>query len=157
MTAAAFFVAVVVVVAAAAFLMAVVVVVTAAALLMFLGLGGAVPGTDDHIALHLTGQGGELRDQTVRVLGSEPQLFGGEGDHRILHLRMGIEFPLDLGGAVGAVQILDPVYLPGHEGPSFISIYEQTLMCLFQYIPFQAPCQGTFAKTFPICIEEKPL
>ena len=82
------------------------------------GSGGGIPGVDLRAAFHGPGDPGQLRDQGIRVGGGEPQLLGGEGDNCLLHGRMGIEFGFDLGGAVGAVQIVDDVYLSGHENPS---------------------------------------
>ena len=80
---------------------------------------GSIPGVDLHFALHSPGDPDQFGDQGVRISGGEPQLLGGEGDVGLLHLGVGIELCLDLGGAVGAVQIFDDVYLPGHREPSF--------------------------------------
>ena len=91
----------------------------------------AVPGTDDDFAFHSPGDLRQLGDQTVRVLGGEPELFRGEGDRGFLHLGQGIEFGFDLGGAVGAVQIFEDVDLLLHGVPSRAEIltYEHTLKC----------------------------
>ena len=80
---------------------------------------GSIPGVDLHFALHSPGDPDQFGDQGVRVSGGKPQLLGGKGDIRLLHLGVGIELCLDLGGAVGAVQIFDDVYLPGHRNASF--------------------------------------
>jgi hypothetical protein len=142
--------AVTVATAALVVLLVIVMVATAAALPMFmvvmvlpLPAGGMarIPGIDIHLTLHCPGNLDQFRDQEIRICGGEPQLLGGKSDHSLLHLGVGIELCLDLGSAVGAVQIFDDVYLPGHEEPSFISIYEQSLMCFFQYKPICQPCQ----------------
>ena len=83
------------------------------------GCMGRIPGVDHHIRLNGPGNADQLGDQGVRISGGEPQLLGGEGDVGLLHLGVGIELCLDLGGTVGAVQIFDDVYLPGHREPSF--------------------------------------
>jgi hypothetical protein len=75
-------------------------------------------GTDDHFPFHLPGQFCQFRNQPVRVFCRQPQLFGGEGNDRFFHRPMGIEEFLNLSRAVGAVQILDPIYLSGHRNPS---------------------------------------
>jgi hypothetical protein len=82
------------------------------------GRPGSIPGVDLHAALNRPGNPDQFGDQGIRIRGSEPQLFGGEGDDGLLHGGVGIEFCLDLGGAVGAVQIVDDVYLPGHRATS---------------------------------------
>jgi hypothetical protein len=81
---------------------------------------GSIPGMYLHFPFHSPGDFDQLRDQGIRIGGGEPQLLGGEGDVGLLHGRVGVELCLDLGGAVGAVQILDDVYLPGHRNPSLI-------------------------------------
>jgi hypothetical protein len=83
------------------------------------GCMGRIPGVDHHIRLNGPGNADHLGDQRIRVGSSEPQLLGGEGNGGLLHFRVGIELCLDLGGAVGAVQIVDDVYLSGHREPSF--------------------------------------
>jgi hypothetical protein len=130
MTAAAFvMLLVVMVVTAAALVMLFVVMVVAAAAVcaVFMvvvlfplpaGRPGSIPGVDLHAALNRPGNLDQFGDQGIRIRGSEPQLFGGEGDDGLLHGGVGIEFCLDLGGAVGAVQIVDDVYLPGHRATS---------------------------------------
>jgi hypothetical protein len=145
MTAAAFMVLLVVMVMAAAVFMVLLVVmmVTAAALVMLFmvmvmttaagfpvfmvvmmlplpaGCLGGISGVDLHLSFHSPGDLHQFGNQRIRVSGGEPQLLGGEGDDGLLHLGVGIELCLDLGGAVGAVQIFDDVYLSGHREPSF--------------------------------------
>ena len=104
----------VVVVPAAAFMIVVMVVTTAAFMfvLMMVNLSMyPISRADDHFPLHRPGDLRQLRDQGVRIFRRQPQLPGGKGDGGLLYSRMGIEFGLDLGGAVGAVQIFDDVYL----------------------------------------------
>ena len=128
--AAAFVLMVVMVAAAAAFVLMVVMVAAAlVSVVMVFRRTRFFPGPDYHISLHGSGDFRQFRNQAVRILSRQPELPGGKGDHRLFHFRMVIEFPLNLGCTVGAVQILDPVYLSGHGEPSFISIYEQSLMC----------------------------
>jgi hypothetical protein len=66
-------------------------------------------GMDFHTIFHRSGEGGQFRNQSLRILGGQPQLAGGEGDHRFLHFGKGIHFMFDLGSAVGAVQIFHDV------------------------------------------------
>ena len=89
-----------------------------------------ISGMDLHLPFDSSGDTGQLPDQTVRVLRRQPKLPGCERDGGFLHLGMGIEFSLDLGRTVGAVQILNDIYISGHNITPFISIYEQSLMCL---------------------------
>ena len=89
-----------------------------------------ISGMDLHLPFDSSGDTGQLPDQTVRVLRRQPKLLGCERDGGFLHLGMGIEFSLDLGRTVGAVQILNDIYISGHNITPFISIYEQSLMCL---------------------------
>ena len=87
-------------------------------------------GADDHFPFHLPGQFCQFRNQPVRVFCRQPQLFGGEGNDRFFHRPMGIEEFLNLSRAVGAVQILDPIYLSGHRNPSyFVLTYEHLFIC----------------------------
>ena len=113
MTTAAFMI-VVVVVPAAAF-MFVVMVVPAAAFMFVLVMVNLsmypISRADDHFPLHCPGDLGQLRNQGVRIFRRQPQLPGGKGDGGLLYSRMGIELGLDLGSAVGAVQIFDDIYL----------------------------------------------
>jgi hypothetical protein len=158
-TAAAFvMLLVVMMMAAAAFVMLLVVMmVTAAAILtVFMVVmyrlpgragGSGISGVDFHTPLHSPGNADQLGNQSIRIRGGEPQLFRGKGDTGLLHGGVGIEFRLNLGSAVGAVQIVDDVYLPGHGIPSFIFIYEQLLMCLFQYNPMRPHCQEKTPKS----------
>ena len=56
-------------------------------------------------------------ERTFCWLSGQPELAGGVSNHGFLNLRMGIYFMFDLGGAVGAVQIFDDVYLLCHGHP----------------------------------------
>jgi hypothetical protein len=145
-TAAALVVLIVVIMMAAAALMMLlmVVMVTAATALVIImmvllslpaGRPGGIPGIDLHAALHSLGDLDQLGNQCIRVSGSEPQLLGCEGDNCLLHFRVGIEFRLDLGGAVGAVQIVDDVYLPGHRDTSSIRYMSNCSCVFFSIIP----------------------
>ena len=107
-----------------------------------------VPGVDFHFPFHGSGKLHQLRDQGVRVRGGEPQLLGGKGDHCLLHLGMGVELCLDLGRAVGAVQILNYVYLPGHRATSLIQYMSKRSCVYHQYIPIPVLCQGCLIKSF---------
>ena len=80
---------------------------------------GSIPGVDHHIRFNGPGYANQLGNQSIRVRSGEPQLLGSKGDDGILYLGVGIELCLDLGRAVGAVQIFDDIYLPGHREPSF--------------------------------------
>ena len=152
-----------VMVAAAAFVMLLMAVMVAAAafvvrfmimsVFLLVGLAGGmcrIPGQYHHFPLHSPGDPDQFRDQRIRILRSETKLFGCKGDIRLLHLGVGIEFRLDFGGAVCAVQIVDDIYLSGHGAPSFIFIYEQTLMCLFQYTSIPCRCQEGVRKSYPV-------
>jgi hypothetical protein len=130
--------------AAALMMLLMVVMVTAATALVIImmvllslpaGRPGGIPGIDLHAALHSLGDLDQLGNQCIRVSGSEPQLLGCEGDNCLLHFRVGIEFRLDLGGAVGAVQIVDDVYLPGHRDTSSIRYMSNCSCVFFSIIP----------------------
>ena len=75
--------------------------------------GGAlcVPGGDLGVRLAVPGDFQKRRDECVRVGGGEPQLLCGEGDGNLLHAGDLGELLLDLGGAVGAVDTRDDIYL----------------------------------------------
>ena len=75
-----------------------------------------ITGKNGDFGLHGSGNFGQPGQQTVGIICGDPELFGGEGDRGIFYFGKKIEFILDSGGAVGAVQL--------------ISIYEHTLMCL---------------------------
>ena len=118
---------VVMMMAAAAPVVMVVVMATAAFLVMMMAMlvgslryrmAGAGSGEDHDFTFHRTGQGGQFRDQGIRVLGRQPQLLGGEGDGSFLHIFVGIEFGFHLGSAVGTVQIFDDIYFLFHGDPS---------------------------------------
>ena len=77
-----------------------------------------ITGIDFRSALHRSGNSGQFRNQFVRILRRQPQLFGGKGNGCLLHLGMIIEFLLDLSRAIGAIQILDDIYFSGHGSSS---------------------------------------
>jgi hypothetical protein len=76
-------------------------------------------GMDFHTGFHRSGEGGQFRNQSIRILGGQPQLAGRKGDHRFLHFGMGIHFMFDLGSAVGAVQIFHDVNSGEHSITSY--------------------------------------
>ena len=83
-------------------------------LVFFMAVGGGalcVPGGDLGVRLAVPGDFQKLRDECVRVGGGEPQLLCGEGDGNLLHAGDLGELLLDLGGAVGAVDTRDDIYL----------------------------------------------
>ena len=83
-------------------------------LVFFMAVGGgvlAVPGGDLGVRLTVPGDFQKLRDESIRVGGGEPQLLCGEGDGNLLHAGDLGELLLDLGGAVGAVDTRDDIYL----------------------------------------------
>jgi hypothetical protein len=83
----------------------------------------------------------QFRDQCIRILRSQPQLFRGKGDDGFLHILMIVEFLLDLRRTVGTVQIFNDIYFSGHPYPScLISTYEQSFIC-YQYTAVFVPCQ----------------
>jgi hypothetical protein len=167
---------VVMVMAAAAFVMfLVVMVMTAAALVMFLVVimmaaaaifpmfmmvmgrlpGSAdsrsrIPGIDLRTALHRLGDPGQFRDQGIGIRRGQPQLLGSESDNGLLHLGMGVEFRLDLGSAVGAVQILDDVYLTGHGDTSLFRYMSKRSCVYFSILPHVPTCQGKIRKNMVI-------
>ena len=124
------FVIMLMVMPAAAFMTVVMVMPTAAFVIMLMMLPAAafvvmmvfamilfwsvISGMDLHLPFNSSGDPGQLSDQTVRVLRLQPKLLGCERDGCFLHLGMGIEFSLDLGRTVGAVQILNDIYISGH-------------------------------------------
>jgi hypothetical protein len=46
------------------------------------------------------------------------ELPGGENDGCLFHFRKGVEFRLDLGGAIGAIDVFDSIYFLWHGDPS---------------------------------------
>jgi hypothetical protein len=118
---AAFVMFVVVMTAGAAFVMFVMVMSAGTTLVMMFAV--IVTGMDGHFAFHSAGDGGQLPDQSIGILRGQPQLAGGKGDGGAFHFGQGIEFGFDLGGAVGAVQILYGVYLLRHKRASFINLH----------------------------------
>ena len=111
--------------------------VTAAAIMMMLMFAGvavmgvsAVSGVEFHLRLHLLSDLLQFGEQGVGVFGSDPKLHRGVGEYSLLHLRERVECRLHLRCAVGAVQILYPIYFLHHGNASLIKcIYEHTLIC----------------------------
>jgi hypothetical protein len=83
----------------------------------------AFPVGDHNTGFHSTGDCLQLINKTVRIGGGEVELSGGEHNGGGLHLRQSVELFFDLGGAVGAVQILYGVYLLRHKRASFINLH----------------------------------
>ena len=117
--------------------MLVIMIVTAAAIMMMLMLAGvavvgvsAVSGVEFHLRLHLLSGLLQFGEQGVGVFSGDPKLHCGIGKYRFLHLREGIKRRFHLRCAVGAVQILYPIYFLHHGNASLIKcIYEHTLIC----------------------------
>ena len=117
--------------------MLVIMIVTAAAIMMMLMLAGvavvgvsAVSGVEFHLRLHLLSGLLQFGEQGVGVFSGDPKLHCGIGKYRLLHLREGIKRRFHLRCAVGAVQILYPIYFLHHGNASLIKcIYEHTLIC----------------------------
>ena len=117
--------------------MLVIMIVTAAAIMMMLMLAGvavvgvsAVSGVEFHLRLHLLSGLLQFGEQGVGVFGGDPKLHRGVGEYSLLHLRERVECRLHLRRAVGAVQILYPIYFLHHGNASLIKcIYEHTLIC----------------------------
>ena len=111
--------------------------VTAAAIMMMLMFAGvavvgvsAVSGVEFHLRLHLLSDLLQFGEQGVGVFGGDPKLHRGVGEYRLLHLWERVECRLHLRCAVGAVQILYPIYFLHHGNASLIKcIYEHTLIC----------------------------
>ena len=107
--------------------------VTAAAIMMMLMFAAvavcAISGVELHTRLHLLCDLLKLGQQSVRVFCGNPKLHCGVGEYRLLHLRECVECRLHLRCAVGAVQILYPIYFLHHGNASLIKcIYEHTLI-----------------------------
>ena len=51
-----------------------------------------LPGADDHLVFYGPSDLCQPGNQSVRIVGGEAQLPGGEGDGGLLHFRQGIEF-----------------------------------------------------------------
>ena len=116
--------------------MLVIMIVTAAAIMMMLMLAGvavvvsAVSGVEFHLRLHLLSDLLQFGEQGVGVFSGNPKLHRGVGEYSLLHLRECVECRLHLRCAVGAVQILYPIYFLHHGNASLIKcIYEHTLIC----------------------------
>jgi hypothetical protein len=90
-----------------------------------------VPGIDHRAALHRPGNPGQLFDQTVGIFCRQPKLFGGKGDGGLLNCRVIVELFLDLCSTVGAVQIVDDIYLSGHENASLF-LYMSNYSCVYK-------------------------
>ena len=104
------------------------------AMLMFAGVAvvgvSAVSGVEFHLRLHLLSGLLQFGEQGVGVFGGDPKLHRGVGEYRLLHLRERVECRLHLRCAVGAVQILYPIYFLHNGNASLIKcIYEHTLIC----------------------------
>ena len=104
------------------------------AMLMFAGVAvvgvSAVSGIEFHLRLHLLSGLLQFGEQGVGVFSGNPKLHCGIGKYRLLHLREGIKRRFHLRCAVGAVQILYPIYFLHHGNASLIKcIYEHTLIC----------------------------
>ena len=103
-------------------------------MLMFAGVAvvgvSAVSGVEFHLRLHLLSGLLQFGEQGVGVFSGNPKLHCGIGKYRLLHLREGIKRRFHLRCAVGAVQILYPIYFLHHGNASLIKcIYEHTLIC----------------------------
>ena len=115
----------------------VIMLVTAAAIMMMLMFAGVVVvgvssvfGVEFHLRLHFLSNLLQFGEQGVGVFGGDPKLHRGIGKYRLLHLREGIKRRFHLRCAVGAVQILYPIYFLHHGNASLIKcIYEHTLIC----------------------------
>ena len=93
--------------------------------------GGLVPGIDHSASLHGPGDLGQLFDEGIGVLRRQTELLGGKGDGGLPDRRVIVEFLLDLGGAVGAVQIVDDIYLSGH-GNASLYLYMSKYSCVYK-------------------------
>ena len=80
----------------------------------------SVSGIDQHFPFHCPGNFDQFRNQSIRIFRCQPQLLGRKGNDRFLHSLMIVEFLLNLGSTVGAVQIVNDVYFSGHLGSSFM-------------------------------------
>jgi hypothetical protein len=90
-----------------------------------------VPGIDHRAALHRPGDAGQLFDQTVGIFCRQPKLFGGKGDGGLLNCRVIVELFLDFCSTVGTVQIVDDIYLSGHENASLF-LYMSNYSCVYK-------------------------
>jgi hypothetical protein len=75
-----------------------------------------IPGDNGDFGLHCSGDLGQPGQQAVGIFCGDPELFGGEGDGGIFYFGKKIEFILDSGGAVGAVQMFNQVDFLWHDG-----------------------------------------
>ena len=114
------------------------------------GSPGGIPGIDLRTAFHGPCDPGQLRNQRIGIRSSDPQLFGSKGNHRLLHLGMGVEFGFNLGRAVGAVQIVNDVYLPGHGDTSLFRYMSKRSCVYFSILPHVPPCQEKIPKNTPV-------
>ena len=57
-----------------------------------------------------------IRQKSVRVLGSNPELFCGESQNCFLNSRNLCDFPFDFGCAVGTVDVVDQINFSCHNG-----------------------------------------
>ena len=88
-----------------------------------------IPGIDHHFILHRPGDPHQFLHQPIRIFRCQAQLLGGKGDGCRLHLGMFVEFFLNFGSAVGAVQIVNDIYFTGHNTASSQLTYERSLIC----------------------------
>ena len=101
----------------------------------------SVSGPDLSPGFHRPGNPDQLRNQRIGIFRRQPQLLCGKGDDSFLHILMIVEFLLNLGRTVGAVQIFNQIYFSGHRFPSrLILTYEHSFIC-FQYTALFIPCQ----------------
>ena len=100
-------------------------------LMICMGVPGCfVSGINHNAAFHGPGDFGQFRNQTIRILSSNPQLLGGEGNGSFFHSGMVIKLVFNLGCAVGTVQIFNDVYFLCHRMYLLMNlIYEQSFMC----------------------------
>ena len=117
-TAAAFVIVVVIVVMATAAFVAMIMLVFMVRLMTGRLLALGISGINHSTAFHRPGNPGQLRNQGIGVFRRKPQLLCGKGNDGFLHIFMIVEFLLDLRCTVGAVQIFDDIYFPGHSDPS---------------------------------------
>ena len=139
-TAVAFVFMLVMVVTAVAFVVMFVMMIVAAAAVFIVvvmgmaagatgGLRRGIPGVDNGTVFDGTGDGSQFGDQRVGVVSGDAKLFGGESDGGFLDLGMGVKFGLNLGSAVGAVQIVYDIDLFCHWVASLYELtYEQSFM-----------------------------
>ena len=117
MTATAAFTVAVMMAATAAFTVVVMIATTTTRLMIMMGMLVLLSGGNCDFTFHRPGDFRQFFDECVRIFCLQSQLLRGKGDGGFLHLRQGVEFAFNFGGAVGAVQILDDIYLLFHIVP----------------------------------------